>query len=284
MGTDGTADGAQGLVPAPTTADANKYLSSAGTWETMQGGGGSNLILDAQIYSTDEKQVGVWLNNKPLYQKTYIAQSPVHISNSGTNINNMIDNNNIIEQISNAIACNSTTSVQTSNIQAAISGGVKAYCAEDGYYDTITLWYTKTTDAAGSGGYQAYGFSPIIYSETEREIGVWIDNKPLYAKTVTTNGSVPSGAVLISREVINANYDLILYTKSSDTAGSGSYNTLGVPNVHYSTDEQVIGTWMGETLYQKCVATGGSEPSGATLVERTAMASTGYDTIKYIKS
>jgi hypothetical protein len=54
--------------------------------------------------------------------------------------------------------------------------------------------------------------------------------------------------------------------------------------IEYSTEEKVIGTWMGDTLYQKCVATGGSVPSGATLIERTAMASTGYDTIKYIKS
>ena len=44
---------------------------------------------------------------------------------------------------------------------------------------------------------------------------------------------------------------VLQYTKTSDVAGSGSYNTLGVPNVHYTTDEQVIGTWMGETLYRR---------------------------------
>jgi len=42
------------------------------------------------------------------------------------------------------------------------------------------------------------------------------------------------------------------YVKSTDVAGSGSWTPQGVPAVHYSTDEQVIGTWInGETLYQK---------------------------------
>ena len=44
----------------------------------------------------------------------------------------------------------------------------------------------------------------------------------------------------------------VQYTKVSDTAGSGSWTPSGVPAVHYSTTEQVIGTWIdGKTLYQK---------------------------------
>lgn len=144
-----------------------------------------------------------------------------------------------------------------------------------------TAQYTKTTDSAGSGGYQAYGFSPIIYSEEEREVGVWTDNKPLYAKTVTTGGSVPSGATLVYRQELS-NKDCIYYTKDSDVAGSGEYNTLGIPNVHYDGNEKVIGTYFGETLYEKTVNTGGSVPSGATLVNRIVMES--KDTIQYIKS
>jgi hypothetical protein len=47
-------------------------------------------------------------------------------------------------------------------------------------------------------------------------------------------------------------YVTVYYTKTTDTAGSGSYNTLGVPTVHYTTDEQVIGTWIdGKPLYER---------------------------------
>lgn len=51
----------------------------------------------------------------------------------------------------------------------------------------------------------------------------------------------------------------------------------------YSTDEQIVGTWIdGSTLYEKTVTTGGSVPTGATLIERIVQ--TGYDTIRYTKT
>lgn len=43
----------------------------------------------------------------------------------------------------------------------------------------------------------------------------------------------------------------IQYTKSTDTAGSGIWTPSGEYAVHYSTDEQVIGTYLGKTLYRK---------------------------------
>ena len=51
----------------------------------------------------------------------------------------------------------------------------------------------------------------------------------------------------------------------------------------YSTTEKIIGQWIdGKPLYQKIVTTGGSVPSGATLIFRQTM--TGYDAILYTKS
>ena len=43
------------------------------------------------------------------------------------------------------------------------------------------------------------------------------------------------------------------YTKTTDTPGSGTWTPTGTPTVHYTTDEQVIGTWMGRPLYEKVV-------------------------------
>lgn len=51
----------------------------------------------------------------------------------------------------------------------------------------------------------------------------------------------------------------------------------------YSEDEHIVGTWIdGKTLYEKTVTTGGSVPTGATLIERIVQ--TGYDTIRYTKT
>lgn len=47
-------------------------------------------------------------------------------------------------------------------------------------------------------------------------------------------------------------YITFQYTKSTDTAGSGILTPSGIPTVHYSTEEHVIGTWIdGSTLYEK---------------------------------
>lgn len=161
--------------------------------------------------------------------------------------------------------------------------------------------------AGGSGNY----FNPVIYSDTERKIGVWRDNKPLYQRTFVQHSTDVSGAG-VSFDVsaldidtcvdvfgtcdrivtgvgtliypfnayedaslrtylayskfdthINFNirfyvgeststqYITILYTKTTDVAGSGDYNTYGVPTHHYSTSEQVIGTYFGKPLYEK---------------------------------
>jgi len=146
-------------------------------------------------------------------------------------------------------------------------------------------------------------FQPVIYSETEREIGVWIDGKPLYQKTFLVNNITIStsdwqnieqisdidtlvstdGAVTIQYNgqqtgigqylcvsVTSSGYvrfycstwngdtaDVevtIRYTKTTDTAGSGTWTPQGVPAVHYSTTEHVIGTWIdGSTVYERTV-------------------------------
>lgn len=43
-GTDGTTAGTAGLVPAPATTDAGKFLKADGTWDTAGGGGGAEFI------------------------------------------------------------------------------------------------------------------------------------------------------------------------------------------------------------------------------------------------
>lgn len=159
------------------------------------------------------------------------------------------------------------------------------------------------TDVNGDGSQ----FQPVIYSETEREIGVWVDGKPLYEKTInvgtiTTNTTVAHGIdnldtiidysgfgkyagtdktvmpfqnpangygfgintydgtnlVVAKANSLGSNvldcYMTLRYTKTTDQAGSGTWTPQGVPAHHYSTSEQVVGTWIdGNTLYEKTV-------------------------------
>ena len=63
-------------------------------------------------------------------------------------------------------------------------------------------------------------------------------------------------------------YVTIIYTKTTDTAGDGDWSPLGIPAVHYSYNEQVVGTWVdGSTIYQKSfyMATGSISSSSHEL-------------------
>lgn len=134
-------------------------------------------------------------------------------------------------------------------------------------------------------------FPPLIYSDEEREIGVWRDGKPLYQKTYSVNltintgvwadTGIPKGDIdrIVRTEINDANNSYgyasasidhsnvwicpslsnqkiitLLYTKSTDTPGSGTWMKDGTYAKHYSYDEHIIGTYAdGSTLYEKTI-------------------------------
>ena len=154
-------------------------------------------------------------------------------------------------------------------------------------------------------------FAPVIYSDNERVIGVWRDNKPLYQRILTltqdtalvadtwvktefnkdtmetlvrvdasigTSGAVVealSGGFIDGKLALNSARNIglnvsdnariiVQYTKTTVVAGSGNWNTDGVPTHHYSTNETVIGTWIsGKPLYEKTINFG-SIPNSST--------------------
>lgn len=276
---------------------------------------GNGLILNAQKYSDNEKVVGVWRDNKPLYQKTVHISALPSSATMQTYPHNIANIDKICHYEGVGMASSgSTVTLNRVGMGGSTLNGATSYdlyinktninisVGQDrsGIEADVTIWYTKTTDTAGSGGYEAYGFTPIIYSDTERKVGVWRDNKPLYKKTYHFNSTVWINAngwtnginvdttdveTLVDAEVLrtigaysyygylqvvpynnllnifncrNTNTEIdtitLFYTKISDVAGSGDYNTLGVPTVHYSTSEQVIGTWIdGKPLYEKTI-------------------------------
>ena len=330
-GASASTDGAHGLVPAPLAGDEDKYLKGDGTWAAVQAGagalsglsdveltsptdgqalvydanndewvngnvsGGTLVIQDASIYSEDEQQVGVWIDGKPLYERTFDLGSDVSISYN-TLTNTTIDASNM-QTLVNAWGLYST-GVTKYSLMANISNNVIRLQTDRNGADAsvryVILQYTKTTDAAGSGGYKAYGLSPIIYSTEEREVGVWIDGKPLYQKTwlglsltvgldwvnavaiadvdnlVCTIPASNFGERCLQSQYYNGYIQLCTpygtassgtqsvqrltaqYTKTTDTAGSGTWTTTGEYAHHYSTTEQVIGTWVdGKPLYER---------------------------------
>ena len=84
-GTDGTAAGSAGLVPAPATTDAGKYLKADGTWDTAGGGGGLSMTeLTSADYdyptSGTADGVAVWTLTPGFYYTKGTAK--IYVTNS----------------------------------------------------------------------------------------------------------------------------------------------------------------------------------------------------------
>ena len=62
-GTDGTAAGTAGLVPAPATTDAGKFLKADGTWDTAGGGGGGDSVYSTKTTSNSATGGAVYIGN-----------------------------------------------------------------------------------------------------------------------------------------------------------------------------------------------------------------------------
>lgn len=69
-GTDGSSAGEAGLVPAPATTDAGKFLSASGLWEAVQSGGGGIKELSSADYNyptANPDRGALWLLDNGLY-------------------------------------------------------------------------------------------------------------------------------------------------------------------------------------------------------------------------
>lgn len=148
--------------------------------------------LSPIIYSTDEREVGVWTDGKPLYQKTIpiTKTSTATLTDiSSLNIENLVYSTGIEYPADKSLFL-TLNYCENSNWYCfieKIGNDLGIYCSSRDYqsvpYVLATIQYTKTTDVAGSGTYTTMGTPAVHYSTDEQVIGTWIDGKPLYRKT-----------------------------------------------------------------------------------------------------
>ena len=148
----------------------------------------------ADIYSTVEREIGVWTDGKPLYQKTIsFGALPNNTTKSVEHSVSNIDTKFIVNAFSKnsnnlTIPIPYATAPTTDQAQIYIDNiyiNIKTPSNMSAYTGTyITINYTKTTDQPGSGKYVPSGALAIHYSTDEQIIGTWIDGKPLYQKVV----------------------------------------------------------------------------------------------------
>ena len=149
------------------------------------------------IYSEKEREIGVWTDGKPLYQKTYNISNPSYSSGFSNLIQLTNEDVKTIEgfMISTAsgtpILYHPTNSASDYKFMLFIENSYIKYSGNYGGTSlsliSITIQYTKTTDQPGSGKYAPSGIPAVHYSTDEQVVGTWIDGSTIYERTITGN-------------------------------------------------------------------------------------------------
>lgn len=150
------------------------------------------------IYSTEEREIGVWTDGKPLYEKTIdfgaipnsTSKSVAHnISNLDkvVSFDGVMISSDSFETVPSGENSNFRLTANDTNVNVVTSANWNDWSSS-----FITLRYTKSTDVAGSGTWTPQGVPTHHYSTDEHIIGTWIDGKTLYEKTVSF-GSISQG-------------------------------------------------------------------------------------------
>ena len=145
-------------------------------------------INKSDIYSTTEKVVGCWTDGKPIYQMSIILSNGTDViigTPAGTWTNLCAVPSGADRLLDYKFVTSGGTSIREAPIFYRISGGYLQWYAPTAYanYNSnmVTIWYTKSTDAANSYNYA----DENDYSTTEKIVGTWIDGKTIYQRTFT---------------------------------------------------------------------------------------------------
>ena len=147
------------------------------------------------IYSDQEREVGVWRDGKPLYQKTFFYPGPY----SG-NANHELPLLSGIEFVSFNILAGKNQDglgIVIPYVNAATQYSVAVWILSDSSKMNLATYggntisnlvavvnYTKVADQPGSGTWTTQGAIAHHYSTDEHIIGTWIDGKPIYEKCI----------------------------------------------------------------------------------------------------
>lgn len=168
--------------------------------------GGANQFPPL-IYSDEEREIGVWRDGKPLYQRTFVySASDVTNNNMMTDIlasdvdEIMFDLSasylRTLDQGSGDVLIKSISYYDPLNNQGVRILKTGTYIGFTQFRSTtsnnvfdgnsvLSIKYTKTTDQPGSGTWTTDGTYAKHYSTSEKVVGTWIDGKPIYEKVLT---------------------------------------------------------------------------------------------------
>ena len=177
------------------------------------------------VYSTEEREIGVWTDGKPLYKKTWIFSSELTISQTSftdtsidaTDIDNIIR----VEAIHDDGTCFEGVMADPTKSNHTIVGLQTARNNNGCSIMKLTLQYTKISDTPGSGTWTPQGVPAVHYSTEEQIVGTWIDGSTIYGKVFELQNSLLINADSWGdTSISNTDKAVIIDVKLWDTNGS----------------------------------------------------------------
>lgn len=211
------------------------------------------------IFSLEEREIGVWTDGKPLYERTLAA----NWSTSNVEIPLDFTPGTIFFKMAGSFKTDSQNNVGYLGYYVSESNNTRAYyknstnsvvCQSTGssYVGSgyITIQYTKSTDAPGSGTWTPQGIPAVHYSTNEHIVGTWTDGSTIYEKTLVIPTSLSNGAT----QVVDASFigDRIVGWTGYNIASNGTEYILPDGRFRLLLSNQALsiasingGTWNG---------------------------------------
>ena len=212
----------------------NKMLPYLGGMPEMV----ANKFSKGDLYSTEERMIGQWIDGKPLYQKilkksNVVNQTEIYFTEMDSVSFDLVTYSYCFKiRSSDKLmmpipwhAVNQGSSMQgydcsiqiypndpNERVQISVSTNISRAAGD--YY--VILNYTKTTDSSISIG------SDTDYSTEEKIVGTWIDGKPVYQKTVNC-GALPNKT---TKQIIHGISGIDKVIKLNGFAWRGSNSTM----------------------------------------------------------
>lgn len=222
-------------LPEDKKMDGTMYLI------TDYSSGVSNYI-QAVVYSKEERQIGVWANGKPLYQKT--IEGSFENTTTAESVHTVLT----ASEVTNVLHADTLFITDGSYLDATIVSDSGATCSRDNSGNLVirikgaatgtityrvTVQYTKTTDVAGSGMLTNNALPSVHYMTVPHVVGTWFDGSTMYEITVSAPvpvsissgstehvGTVAENARVLSSEVVSSDYASIGSVKVANSGSS----------------------------------------------------------------
>ena len=159
-------------------------------------------------YSEEEREIGVWTDGKPLYEKTVFISTALSngvwnneaLGTVGSNISivdfiGFIYGDTLGDGVIFPLNYFRTTSefVTTTTNLDGDDLNILPTIPDVGtlYIKYVVIRYTKTTDQAGSGTWTPQGVPAHHYSNDEQVVGTWVDGNTLYEESAEIPANTP---------------------------------------------------------------------------------------------